>query len=316
MSSYSSVPINEAEIPIDYVTDNLLLSAYNPSYYHVHNTYIQQFFRRYLLENVLSVYKVSAPPNWDVNYFLRVLFVTGFCGIIDTPQYGIVPQWGTISGRDLYYRPTTFRCVNPYIERLQPEYSIGGDCALIRLTGRYCGIMDLINFYADQMALIAENVGINMFTVRSGYVAITGSKAGAEALKKAYDYASEGNPFVVLDKELLREDGKIPWEYFAKDLKNNYLVTDLLADLQKIRNMFYTDIGITNANTDKRERLISDEVNANNASTYAKCDLWLDNIRTGLEEAKRLFPALDVTIERRYPDETKRAAVGASSVPS
>lgn len=40
--------------------------------------------------------------------------------------------------------------------------------------------------------------------------------------------------------------------------------------------MFDTDIGIPNANTDKRERLITDEVNSNNAETLSKCALWLD----------------------------------------
>ena len=59
--------------------------------------------------------------------------------------------------------------------------------------------------------------------------------------------------------------------------------------MRKIESMFDTDIGIPNANTDKKERLITDEVNANNIETATRCELWLESIKKGLTKANEMF---------------------------
>ena len=66
--------------------------------------------------------------------------------------------------------------------------------------------------------------------------------------------------------------------------------------------MFDTDIGIPNANTDKRERLISDEVNANNVETYSKCALWLEQLQESAAQAREMF-GIDLSVDWRNPPE-------------
>ena len=53
--------------------------------------------------------------------------------------------------------------------------------------------------------------------------------------------------------------------------------------------MFDTDIGIPNSNTDKKERLIVDEVNSNNEETLSKCSLWLDHCKKGCDKINQMF---------------------------
>ena len=96
-------------------------------------------------------------------------------------------------------------------------------------------------------------------------------------------------PAVVIDKKLLDEQGKPTWFPFTQHLKESYVVSDILSDMRKIESMFDTEIGIPNANTDKRERLITDEVNANNIETATRCELWLEEIRKGLTKANQMF---------------------------
>ena len=63
--------------------------------------------------------------------------------------------------------------------------------------------------------------------------------------------------------------------------------------------MFENEIGIPNTGgTEKKERLITDEVNANNVSTYSKAELWLENLRTGCEEANKKFD-LNLSVDWR-----------------
>ena len=59
--------------------------------------------------------------------------------------------------------------------------------------------------------------------------------------------------------------------------------------MRKWELKFDTEIGIPNANTDKRERLLTDEVNANNFETRAKCELWFDEISRGFDETRKMF---------------------------
>lgn len=296
------------EIPSNYQLQNLINSAYNPSFYHVKNTYLQAYFRRYLFNKAVSIFDFEIPENWDRDYLLFSLFALGYVGVFRTAEYGVIPQAGTFSGFDLYYRPKKFLCVNPYLKKQYYDLEIGTDCVLVKLTNDYLGILDLINFYADQMALCAETWGVNLFTARVGYVAIASNKTAAESLKKAYDEMSGGDPFVVIDKELMREDGRKPWEWFAQDLRANYIGSDILADMRKIETMFDADIGLKNSNTDKKERLITAEVEANDDSTMARSDVWLDNLRDGFAEVDKLF-GVQITVDRRYKDDETQSAI-------
>ena len=74
-------------------------------------------------------------------------------------------------------------------------------------------------------------------------------------------------------------------------MKQTYIVTELLNDCAKIEDEFNTRIGIPNANTEKRERLISDEVNANNVETSILAAGWLENIREGCNTVREMYGA-------------------------
>ena len=65
--------------------------------------------------------------------------------------------------------------------------------------------------------------------------------------------------------------------------------------------MFDTDIGIPNANTDKRERLVTDEVNANNIETQSKCAMWLEELQESIKATNDMF-GLDLSVEWRFPN--------------
>ena len=314
MNNTQRAQLPHIEVPANYQLQNLINSAYNPSYFHVQNTYLQAYFRRYLFNKAVSIFEFEIPETWDRDYLQFCLFALGYVGVFKTEEFGVVPQAGTISGFDLYYRPKNFLCINPYLRQHYYDLTIGKDCVLVKHTSDYFGLLDLINYYADQMALSAETWGINLFTARVAYVAIASNKAAAEALKKSYDEMSGGNPFVVIDKELMREDGSRPWEWFAQDLRSNYLGSDILADMRKIETMFDADIGLKNSNTDKKERLITAEVEANNDSTLAKSDVWLDNLKDGFKEVKDMF-GMDIKVRRRYNEE-KSAAVDNDALPS
>ena len=104
---------------------------------------------------------------------------------------------------------------------------------------------------------------------------------------------------MVVDKQLFKEDGTQVWQPFQQNIGQNYIVTDILADMRKIEAMFHTDVGIPNANTDKRERMITDEVNANNVETITRVELWMEELKKSAERTNEMF-GTDISVDWRH----------------
>lgn len=293
--------------PFDYQTLNLYNANRSPSTVHVKNTRLRRYFRKYLFQKAISVFKWNIPEEWDKDYFLYTLYGMGYIAIIDTDQYGVICQHGCLGGYNLYYRPSYIMITNPLI-RGTITATLGRDCALIKLQPDYTGIMDLVGYYADQMALCAETLGINILNIKSGTVFGAKDTAQAQAYKKMYDNLSDGDPAVVIGKQLLDDAGKPNWFPFTQHLKESYVATDILSDMRKIEAMFDTDVGIPNANTDKRERLITDEVNANNAETITRCELWMECLNKGISKANNMF-GLNLSVNWRINPETQSEVI-------
>lgn len=289
------------QAPFDYATQNYYNATRSPSTVHVKNTRLRRYFRKYLFQKAISVFDWKLPDNWDKDYFLYTLYGLGYIAVLNTDQYGVICQGGALGGYNLYYRPSYIIITNPLI-RGSITANLNIDCALIKLQPDYSSIMDLVGYYADQLAIASESLGINLLNVKSGTVFGAESKAKAESYKKMYDTLSDGDPAVVIDKKLLDENGQPSWFPFTQHIKESYVVTDILSDMRKIEAMFDTEIGIPNANTDKRERLITDEVNANNIETATRCELWLDCLRKGIDTANEMYK-INISVDWRYKPE-------------
>lgn len=296
--------VNSNAVPFDYQTLNYYNSQRSPSTVHVKNTRLRRYFRKYLFQKAISVFKWNIPDSWDKDYFLYTLYGLGYIAVIDTDQYGVICQGGALGGYNLYYRPSYIIITNPLL-RNTITATLDKDCALLKLQPDYSSIMDIVGFYADQLALAAESLGINLLNVKSGTVFGAENKQQAESYKKMYDTLSDGDPAVVIGKSLLDEKGQPSWFPFTQHIKESYVVSDLLSDMRKIESMFDTEIGIPNANTDKRERLITDEVNANNVETATRCELWLETLKKGIEKANNKYPGINISVDWRVKPDTQ-----------
>lgn len=271
----------------DYV--NAEVSQHSPSTVHTKNTELQRFFARYLLQKAMSVFKWDLPETWDRDYFLYVLYGIGYIAVINTDKYGVIPQQCGLEGYNIFYQPKRALVTNPLLRGLR-RLEIGTQCTLIKLQPDYGSVMDLVGFYADMMALTAETAGVNLVNSRLSYVFFGKNKNTAESQKKLFDRVASGEPATFVDTALYDvQSGNPSWIPFQQNVGQNYIAGDALADLRKWEMMFDTDVGIPNANTDKKERLISDEVNANNVEVTSKADLWLDQLQKSFAQTSKMF---------------------------
>lgn len=272
-----------------------VVNAYNahlsPSTVHVKNTGLADYFKRYLLQDAMSVFDWEMPEEWDRAYFLFTLYLRGYIGIVKTRDFGVIPQHGTLGGRNVFYAPSYFLVANPLFDRSY-RLEIGTDCALLKLQPDYSGLFDLVDYYGDVMALAAETAGVNLVNSKLSFVFAANNKAMAESFKALYDQVAAGNPAVFADKKLFDDDGKLMVDMFNQDVRQNFIGKELLDFLRSVRNMFLTDVGIPNANVNKQSGIGEREVVANDFETRAKVGLWLDQLKKGCRQALDLFPEI------------------------
>ena len=267
-------------------------SMFNPNTVKCKNNSLYRFFARYLWQKAVSVFDWTLPEEWSRMYFLYVLYGAGYVGVLNTYEYGVIPQWCAFNGkRDVYYQPAGILVTNPAFQGNRTyECSLGIDAELIRLTPDYLGIGDIIGYFADQMALTAEALGVNTMNTKSALVFASENKTAAESFKKMMDQIESGNPAVFIDKDLYDEEGNETWKLFLSDLKNMYISPDLISSMARIEAQFDSYIGLPNlAGMEKKERMISDEVNMNNISTYSRAEIWKENIDDSIRKVNRMF---------------------------
>ena len=275
-------------LPFYYDYKNARNSTINPSTVHVRDTGLQRYFARYLLQKTISVFKWDMPKTWSKNYLLYTLYCWGYVAVINTDKFGVIPQQCTLGGFDVFYQPKFATVANPLLRGILNPV-IGKQCELLRLQPDYGGVMDIVNFYADMLALSAETASTNLLNSKLAYVFASNGKAGAESFKKLYDQIASGEPAAYIDKNLYRDDGTPTWNFFNQNLKQTYIAGDILNDMRLWEMKFDNEIGIPTTNTTKKERLITDEANSAIEESRTKAQLWLDELQESCRKINNMF---------------------------
>lgn len=253
------------------------------------------FYRLELLRKIFSTYEITGSPEfWDYDYMMTTLFVDGHFTVTDT-ELGVIPLQCGITGINVWNHPTEVIVANPVLGGFNRK--IGEDCALVKLQFDYRGVMDLVNRYAVNLAMCDSSIAVNLMNTKAAIIAQAESPQQAKTFKKMYDEISSGKPFVVVRKDLV----KLGESIIFSPVKQAYIADDVMILKRQIMNEFLTMIGLENANTDKRERLISDEVNANNAESEIAANHWIDTVNEGLREANRMY-SLSLNFKKREPE--------------
>lgn len=291
-------------LPVNYEFINQYNAVRSPSTVHCRNTALVEYYTRYLFQKVISVFKFENLPDWWAeNYFKYVLFGYGVVAVINTDRYGVICQDCGLSGYNVFYQPTTAIIANPHLPGIK-EQTIGENCEIIKLQPDYGNVMDLVTTYADLMALALETTGANLLNSKLSFVFFAQNKTAAESFKKLYDRIASAEPMSVIDKNLLLEDGSPAWQMFTQNVGQNYVTDKLLNDMKTLEDQFNTVIGVPNANTQKRERMIMDEVNANNVDTQSRVNLWLETMDRDIKKVNEMF-GLNIKVSYRYDDVSK-----------
>ena len=247
------------------------------------------YYKERLLRRLLSVFEFEDyPDEWDIEWLKRTLLLHGYLCIGNTSAFGVVPMKCTFHGLNLYNRPTKCTISNHLINNL--NLTIGKDCVLVHLQNNYQGVHSMLNIYAQKLASIDAGIDVNILNTKAAWMFDCDGKAQEETAKKIYDDITNGRPAVFTranNSSALNSDGKIGITML--NVKNTYVV-DLLQDAKRaVRYEFLSEIGINNANVDKKERVNTLEVSANDDELKNAVDDWKDNLERQVKQINEMF---------------------------
>ena len=270
----------------------------------VQNDYNTAFYMRALYQRVISGTTFKLPKSWRKakRYFKNVLFSLGYIGIVNTPQYGVIPQICNFSGYGLYLQPVRMLVNQPLVEF---EGTIGEDCELIHLCGDYRGVWDIIEHFAIRLSVAITSVDCALMNERISLLAAGKSKQASETLKFLYEKISAGEPFAVYDKAIKTDslDGSDEpiWTY-SQDVASQYISDKLLADIDTLLMQFDREIGIA-AVGEKKERMLTDEIALQQDDACARSATWFENLSDSFDAVNELFPELGLSFTMKYGGE-------------
>lgn len=262
----------------------------------IQDTLTTRYFSRALYERVTSLFKWDIPETWSLAYLNYVLITCGYCGVVETTgrkdsfsdetvYYGWIPQWGTFTGRNIFYEPTKLLVSSSLIKK---EFDIGGgSCEILKMTDDYIGLWDIIDHYADELANVWTSHKVSLVNSRLAYILIARNKAMGETLKAIFEKIQGGDPAVITDETLIKSipaapGGKntdnTPWYSFTADCeKAANVATQTLEMLKEVIRQFDNEIGIPTVGN-KKERMITDEIGMLTADSSSRVSHWYDNL--------------------------------------
>lgn len=254
-------------------------------------TYRDYFNRLSLLAK--SVFKWNNLPNGiDEKWIEKYLFSEGKCMFFKDFTRGLMvaklAEGGTLNPYD---EPTILRPVASNFESITEEYENGSNCVLIRNNDDMIPTRNTIKLYAYRLADISRTIDINISAMKTP-VLITCTEKQRTTLKNVYRQWNGFEPVIFGSKDLdlsgvsvLKTDAPIVFD-------------KLQIQKHQIWNECMTFLGINNANMDKRERLVDDEVQANNEQVEMSVDVMLKSRELACDQINAMF-GTNISVEVR-----------------
>lgn len=251
-------------------------------------TRTRHYYKR-LLRRAMSTFDIEGcPEGWDIEWLKKILLIHGYLCIGEVEGYGPIPMKCSVTGMNIYNRPTTCLVANPVFGN--KEFTINKDCVLVKLQNDYQGFSELLTLYAEKFANVDAGIDVNLLNSRNAWIFDCSDKVQEETAKKMYDEITAGRPAVFRrshNSSALHDDGKI--DITMLNVKNTFIGDILQEQKRELRYEFLTELGINNSNVFKKERVNTDEVNANNEELRNSIDDWKSNLEDAFARANLMF---------------------------
>lgn len=252
-------------------------------------TFTDYYLRLKLLAK--SVFKWENLPNgMDEKWIETFLFDRGQCVFYEDAKRGLmVAECNPGGDLNNYQEPVVV--VPTGIDEECTDLKPGVDCVLIKNNDEVIPTSYPLKLFAYRLAEISRTIDLNITAQKTPALMHT-TKNQMLSIKNVYAQWSGNEPVIFGDKSFDPESLRI--------LKTDAPVVfpDLQQQKLAIWNECLTFLGINNANTEKRERLITDEVEANNDHIDLSAGCFLKSRQRAVDQINTLF-GTNITVSLR-----------------
>lgn len=239
----------------------------------------------------------NLPNNMDERWIEKYLFTSGKCIFYKDPVMGyMVAGLAQQGGVNCYGDPTSVWPVAENYVYNGEKLVNGENCYVIRNNDLMLPNFPIIRHYAYKLCNIDRAIDTNVEAVKTPII-VRCSEKQKLSLKNAINQRKDNEP-VIWSSDLSDINEMVD------TLTTNAPIVFPQLQTQKhmILNEVFTDLGINNANMDKRERMVANEVEANNEQVKACEDVMLKSRQQACKEINRIF-GTNISVKRRKLEE-------------
>lgn len=250
-----------------------------------------QMYWEYFYRLIKGRFKVSCPDDWNVDYMLQHLIEDGLLLITDTAA-GIIPLKTGVSGDNIWNRPSSFITANHILGNIKGTIGVDGVCIYTNGDGYMSSVfLPLISKFAYLMASYDASIDVNLMNSRAAMIFDCATSKQESEAKAVYEKISRGEPAVFFSQDAgVRNGGRL--EFHTINVSQTFIVDKLQDAKRTSLNEMLNMIGIKTSNTDKKERLVTDEVNSNLGEIAFNIAYINESLERGCRRAMALYPAI------------------------
>lgn len=209
----------------------------------------------------------NLPDSMDSEYIEYCLYALGQCALLHTPDYGYINTKATINGNlNLYGLPTALNCYSYGSVQYNRNVYYGGEskdinseCILVKNTQDRNPVPTVatLELFAYRLYQAERTADVNVQNAKRSRLILTSEnqRLTMENLFRQYD---SNLPYIFGDSDNFKS-GSIE----SLDISSAFIGSDIMKYKKEIWNEALTFLGCDNF-SEKKERLISDEVDTNN----------------------------------------------------
>lgn len=239
---------------------------------------------------------INLPVGMNAEFLEYCLYYFGQAALLNTATMGFINTQATSSSSlNLYHLPTQMHCYslnidlsrkvfnNMKVPENPEDYGI-----LVQNNWKSIPTVSTLNLYAYRLANVERTCDVNLNAHKSPIIIKTTDKL-LLTFQNLWQKWTGNQPMIMADKSLFEQD--YPFEVINTNVP--YIIDKLQDYKKEIWNEALTFLGINNILVDKKERLITQEANANNELINYNLQSYLLFRKRACDNFNKLFSIPD-----------------------
>lgn len=247
-----------------------------------HATFID-FYNRLRLIAKSRFEWTGFPEKVNTRYLEKMLYYYGSCVFYDDDDFGLmVAKCNTCNIQNIYDEPVEVTTVSEDPKYIAKTLKVDKDCVLIRNNVEMIPTDYTIQLFASRLFHCQRSIDVNINQQKFPFVFLC-DKNELMTFKKIFDDIDNNEIAIYAEKNLNIEGIK------ALETGVPFVADKLTMSKHEIWNECMTFLGLNNANTDKKERLITDEANSNNELIEMMLEVMLHQRKEACKQINEMY---------------------------